>query len=638
MLVQQIDVEKILDLARNKVPVRDDVDMHSLKYGSRYSTADIPKFTFPERSSPADVTYQLVHDELEFDGKPLMNCASFVSTWMEPQADKLIMENINKNLADQDEYPAAQVVHGRCVSYLADLWKAPKDGNAVGTATGGSSEAIMLGGLALKWRWREARQKEGKDTSKPNIIMGANAQVALEKFARYFDVEARLIPVKCETNFTIDPEEAIKHIDENTIGMFIILGSTYTGHFEPVHQLSQMLDEVERRTGINVPIHVDAASGGFVAPFLYPDLPWSFEVPRVVSINGSGHKFGLSYAGVGWVLWRDAAYLPRGLVFELHYLGGAEETYTLNFSRPACFVVTQYYNFIRLGREGYKRIHTDSLSNARLLSRSLEATGVFELLSDIHRSRGETYHGLLKQAREAGKGQSVNDIQSLGGEFQAGQQGSVDGVDGELVFYNAGLPVVTFKFTDAFQKEYPTVTQAAISLLLRVKGWIVPNYELPPSCETVEILRVVVRESMSADLVDRFMHDTVWALKLLTEQSGVGASILASQDQQVLGNHTPTFFTQNGQPFEAGAMKKPVPVQVNAATEDEACAVKPTEEEKRSSDPHRKKWNPKLDRGHVGLNAGGEHGYRKAKYQQKKERQRQGEEKTTVQSTYARPC
>ncbi|RKP37072.1 pyridoxal phosphate-dependent transferase, partial [Dimargaris cristalligena] len=396
--------------------------MHSLAYGSRYAVADVPKFSFPEKSSPADVTYQLVHDELEFDGKPLMNCATFVTTWMEPQADKLIMENINKNFADQDEYPAAQLVHGRCVSYLADLWKAPKGGKAVGTATGGSSEAVMLGGLAMKWRWREKRQELGKDTSKPNIILGANAQVALEKFARYFDVEARLIPVKSETQFTMDPEEAIRQCDENTIGMYIILGSTYTGHYEPVWEIAQMLDALQERTGLDIPIHVDGASGAFVAPFLYPDLKWSFEVPRVVSINASGHKFGLSYPGIGWVMWRDQVHLPQDLIFNLHYLGGEEETYTLNFSRPSCFVITQYYNFIRLGREGFKRIHSNSLSNARLLSRSLEATGAFELLSDIHRPRGQTYHSLL-----------------------------VDSAEAELEYYNAGIPVVTYRFTPEFQ-------------------------------------------------------------------------------------------------------------------------------------------------------------------------------------------
>ena len=255
---------------------------------------------------------------------------------MEDEADKLVYENIAKNLSDQDEYPATMAIQGRCISIIGNLWHADE---AIGTATVGSSEAVMLGGLALKKRWQDKQRKNGKDTSRPNIIMGNNAQVALEKFARYFDVEMRLIPVSEESHHILDIHKAVEACDENTIGIFCILGSTFTGHFEDVLGLSKLLDDLEAKTGWDIAIHVDAASGGFVAPFAFPDLKWDFQLKRVVSINTSGHKFGLSYCGIGWVLWRTADYLPKELIFQLDYLGSIEYTYNLNFSRPACFMV-----------------------------------------------------------------------------------------------------------------------------------------------------------------------------------------------------------------------------------------------------------------------------------------------------------
>ena len=315
---------------------------------------------------------------------------------METQAEQLIFENISKNLADSDEYPAMMQIHARCVSIIANLWGVQKGEKAVGSATTGSSEAIHLGGLAMKRRWQEKRMKDGKDTSKPNIIMGANAQVALEKFARYFEVEARILPVSESSQFRLDPELVKKNIDENTIGVFVIMGSTYTGHYEPVEEISMILDEFEAKTGHDIPIHVDAASGGFVAPFTYAQAggpKWNFELPRVKSINTSGHKFGLVYAGVGWIIWRDESYLPKHLIFELHYLGGTEESYTLNFSRPGAQIIGQYYNLIHLGFKGYRSIMENCMSNARLLSKSLEATGWYTCVSDIHRKKGE--HKLL---------------------------------------------------------------------------------------------------------------------------------------------------------------------------------------------------------------------------------------------------
>lgn len=325
---------------------------------------------------------------------------------------------------------------------------------------------------------------EGKDTSKPNIIMGANAQVALEKFARYFEVEARILPVTQKSNYRLDPDLVKDNIDENTIGIFVILGSTYTGHYEPVEEIHNILDDYEKETGVDIPIHVDAASGGFIAPFTYAKAgaKWNFELPRVKSINTSGHKFGLVYAGVGWIIWRDQSLLPKHLIFELHYLGGTEESYTLNFSRPGAQVIAQYYNLIHLGFSGYRNIMENTLRNARLLSRALEVTGWWRCVSDIHRKKGDHI-------------------------FEEGKPQYTEGETSED--YNAGLPVVAFTFSDEVKKSYPNIQQVAVSNMLRAKQYIIPNYPLPPNEEKTEILRVVVRETLSLDMIDRLVSDIV---------------------------------------------------------------------------------------------------------------------------------
>ncbi|KAH8108113.1 glutamate decarboxylase [Cristinia sonorae] len=453
-------------------------------YGARYGTAPIPKFKLPSTGTEAKHAYQLIHDELTLDGNPGLNLASFVHTWMPEEADKLMMENISKNLIDQDEYPATQDIHTRCVSILADLWHAPSTHQAIGTATTGSSEAIQLGGLAMKRIWQEKRKAQGKSIHEPgpNIVMGANAQVALEKFARYFEVECRLVPISVESHYRLDPKKAMEYVDENTIGIYVILGSTYTGHYEPVKEMSDLLDEFETRTGHSVPIHVDGASGAFIAPFATPKHLWDFKIPRVVSINASGHKFGLSYVGVGWVVWRDKAHLPKDLIFELHYLGSVEYSFSLNFSRPAHPIIAQYFNFIHLGFEGYRAVALDDLKNARLLSRALEKSGYYEVLSDIHRPA----ESVLASAKLA-TGFNEDDVES----------------------YIPGLPVVSFRFSDKFQELHPHLQQKWVQTLLRSKGWIVPSYELAPGLEKVEILRVVVRENVSAPLIDRLFADII---------------------------------------------------------------------------------------------------------------------------------
>ncbi|KAB5589249.1 Glutamate decarboxylase [Ceratobasidium theobromae] len=471
-------------------------EIHNGAYSSRFATERLPKFNVPPVGVSAHAAYQLVHDELNLDGTPSLNLASFVHTWMPEEGQKLFMENISKNFADQDEYPATMAVHTRCVSMLADLWKAPEGGKAMGTATGGSSEAIMLGGLALKKRWQAARKAAGESIHEPgpNIVFGANAQVALEKFARYFDVECRLVPVDESTNHVMSPERAMQYIDENTIGVMVILGSTYTGAFEDVEGMARLLDEYEAKTGQNVPIHVDAASGGFIAPFAYPRYKWAFDIPRVVSINTSGHKFGLTY--VAHATSNPQEMLPKELVFELHYLGSVEYSYTLNFSRSAAPIIAQFFNFLNLGFDGYRRIAQNDLRNSRLLSRALERSGYYTCLSNIHKPLGTT------------KGITQVVADTLTG---------IDEDDAE--YYERGLPVVSFRFSDSFRQEFPNVKQEWVQYLLRAKQWIVPNYALPPNEADVEILRIVVRESMSADLVEKIVVDILQVTESLMSNS-----------------------------------------------------------------------------------------------------------------------
>ncbi|PQE32805.1 glutamate decarboxylase protein [Rutstroemia sp. NJR-2017a WRK4] len=490
---------------------------HITPYSTRYAAKqEISKFKIPHDGAPADAVHQLLKDELDLDGRPNLNLASFVGTYMESHAEQLMFENISKNMSDADEYPAMMQMHARCVSIIANLWGVQKGEKAIGSATTGSSEAIHLGGLAMKRRWQEKRMKDGKDTSKPNIIMGANAQVALEKFARYFEVEARILPVSKKSNYRLDPDLVKENIDENTIGVFVILGSTYTGHYEPVEEISKILDDFEAKTGVDIPIHVDAASGGFVAPFTHAQAggpKWNFELPRVKSINTSGHKFGLVYAGVGWIIWRDESYLPKHLVFELHYLGGTEESYTLNFSRPGAQIIAQYYNLIHLGFTGYRQIMENCMANARLLSKSLEATGWYICVSDIHRKKGEH-------------------------EFKGANQIEFGSKDETSADYNAGLPVVAFRFSDEFKKEFPHIKQESISNLLRAKQYIIPNYPLPPNEEKYEILRVVVRESMSFDLLDRLIADICATTQQLIESDAQDLTILNhSKDNSVEKQH-----------------------------------------------------------------------------------------------------
>lgn len=488
VLARHVDPEELLEQLTIETKTKRGNHFKRMKdtsltpYSNKYSISALSKHVLPKEGAPAEAVAQMIRDELDLDGRPNLNLASFVGTYMEKEAERLMIENLAKNMSDADEYPAMMDIHARCISIIAHMWGVQKGERAIGSATTGSSEAIHLGGLAMKQLWKEKRQAAGKDISKPNIIMGANAQVALEKFARYFDVEARILDVSAASQYVLDPKKVRENVDENTIGVFVILGSTYTGTYESVQAVSDVLDDYEKETGNYIPIHVDAASGGFVAPFTDAKAgeKWNFELPRVHSINVSGHKFGLVYAGVGWILWRDEKYLPKHLIFELHYLGGTEESFTLNFSRPGAQIIAQYYNLIHLGHEGYREIMEHTLENARTLSNALEATGWYRCVSGIHRKKGDY-------------------------EYKAGQDSYENGATSAA--YNPGLPVVAFTFTDAFKKDHPRIQQESVSKMMRMKGYIIPNYPLPPTEEKTEILRVVVRESMALDLLDKLVCD-----------------------------------------------------------------------------------------------------------------------------------
>jgi glutamate decarboxylase len=415
----------------------------------------IPRFRIPDSEMDADTAYQIIHDELIFDGSSRLNLATFVTTWMDPQATRLMAETLDKNMIDKDEYPQTAELELRCVHMIADLWNASDAEDATGTSTIGSSEAVMLGGLAMLRGWRKQREAAGKPTDKPNVVAGINVQVAWEKYGRYWDVELKTAPM-AEGRLHLTGDEVAKLVDENTIGVIAILGSTFDGSYEPVKEISEALDRVQADTGIDVPIHVDAASGGFVAPFIDPDLEWDFRVPRVRSINASGHKYGLVYPGVGWVIWRDRSDLPDDLVFHVNYLGGDMPTFALNFSRPGSQVVAQYYNLIRLGRTGYTRIQQASRDIAMHLSGAIAEMPAFELLS-----RGDE------------------------------------------------LPVFAFKVRDG-AANYTVYDLAA---KLRERGWLVPSYSLPADLEDTHVIRIVVRNGFSRDMADILLEDIAHACR-----------------------------------------------------------------------------------------------------------------------------
>jgi len=402
-----------------------------------------PRHLIPEQESLPATAKQIVEDETILDGNARLNLATFVSTWMDDEAKQVYESSFDKNMIDKDEYPQTAAIEDNCWHMLANLWNAPDASRSIGTSTIGSSEACMLGGLAFKRRWQLARRAAGKDTSSPNLVMSSAVQVCWEKFCNYFDVEPRYVPIS-EEHKTLDGHDLDRYVDENTIGVVAIMGVTYTGMYEPVEEIAAALDAIQQRTGLDIPIHVDGASGAMIAPFLQPDLQWDFRLERVHSINTSGHKYGLVYPGLGWVVWRDAQWLPEELVFKVSYLGGEMPTFALNFSRPGAQVLLQYYLFLRLGVEGYRAVQQASQDVAKFLAAGIAKLEAFELWND-----------------------------------------------------GSDIPVFAWRLKDGHTENWNLYH---LQDRLRMRGWLVPAYPMPADLEQITVQRIVVRNGLSMDL------------------------------------------------------------------------------------------------------------------------------------------
>ncbi|HEY9411952.1 MAG TPA: glutamate decarboxylase [Jiangellaceae bacterium] len=442
-----------------------DVDTHHDRYGNAFLLREAPDHRLPKEGMPAADAMRLLGEELVLDGIPMRNLATFVTTWMEPEAQRVIAENLHRNYIDHAEYPQTAEIEQRCIRMLADLFHAP--GETTGTRTQGSSEAIMLGALSLKWKWRERREAAGQSTQRPNLVFGGDVHVVWEKFCRYFDVEPRIIPLQRD-RFTIGPDDVEPHVDENTIGVAAVLGTTFTGHADDIVGINDFLVGLRDRTGLDVPLHIDGASGAFVWPFLYPDSAWDFRLEQVRSINASGHKYGLVYPGLGWLVFRERSDLPEELVFYENYLGKKDATFTLNFSTNASMVLAQYYNFVRYGHDGYRVIMETMQANAKALAERIVATGNFELVGD-----------------------------------EGAEQ----------------LPLVAFRLVgEHAYDEFDVASQLAAE-----RGWMLPAYTLPPNAQHVTIMRALVKQTLGHSLASTLADDIAQACATLDEKGGLHA-------------------------------------------------------------------------------------------------------------------
>jgi glutamate decarboxylase len=442
-----------------------DTNADAVLFGNRFATKEVPSHGFPESGMAAVDAMRLVAEDLALEGDPARNLATFVTTWMEPEAQRIIATNLHRNFIDHAEYPRTAEIEQRCIRMLADLFHAPAE--TTGARTQGSSEAIMLGALSLKWNWRKRREAAGESTTSPNLVFGGDVHVVWEKFCRYFDVEPRIVPLQ-PGKYTIGPEDVEPHVDENTIGVAAVLGTTFTGHKDDIAGINSLLLQIKEERGLDIPLHVDGASGGFVWPFLYPDSAWDFRLEQVRSINVSGHKFGLVYPGIGWLIFREKADLAPDLVFEENYLGKTDATFTLNFSTGSAMVLAQYYNLVRYGRAGYTYIMRNMQANARVLGDKLDALGRFELI----------------------------------------------GRDQEQ------LPLVAFRLAahDGFD-EFDISWQLSAE-----RGWMVPAYTLPPDAHDVTIMRALVKETLSREHVDTLARDIEEACQTLARKGGAHES------------------------------------------------------------------------------------------------------------------
>jgi glutamate decarboxylase len=439
------------------------VDTHGDRYGNAFLLTDAPDQHLPKEGMPPADAMRLLREETVLDGIPARNLATFVTVWMEPEAQSVIADNLHRNYIDHAEYPQTAEIEQRCIRMIGDLFHAP--GEVIGTRTQGSSEAIMLGALSLKWKWRARRERAGKPTDRPNLVFGGDVHVVWEKFCRYFDVEPRIIPLQPD-RFTIGPDDVEPHVDENTIGVAAVLGTTFTGHADDIVGINDLLVRLQYERGLDVPLHVDGASGAFVWPFLYPESPWDFRLERVRSINVSGHKYGLVYPGLGWLVFREKTDLPEDLVFYENYLGKTDATFTLNFSTGSAMVLAQYYNFIRYGYDGYRYIMQTMQANARALAEAITATGRFVLVGDPEAEQ---------------------------------------------------LPLVAFQLAEARgYDEFDVASQLAAE-----RGWMVPAYTMPPDAQHVTIMRALVKQTLGHALVTTLAADIAEACATLDKKGGL---------------------------------------------------------------------------------------------------------------------
>ncbi|MDW5598369.1 glutamate decarboxylase [Conexibacter stalactiti] len=424
-------------------------DGRDLTFAERYFTQPAPVREMPEHSRDPRVALSVLESEMLLDGDPAKNLATFVTTYMEPEARYVIENNLHRNWIDHAEYPRTAEIANRCVRMLHHLFHGVHCPEVPGTATAGSSEAVMLGALAMKWRWKNAREKAGKPVDKPNLVYGADVHVVWDKFCRYFDVEPRQVNLP-RGRYTVGPDDLAPQIDENTIGVVAVVGTTFTGECDDVAGIDAMLRHLASTRGLDVPMHVDAASGGFVFPFSHPEFEWDFRLDTVKSINVSGHKFGLVYPGVGWLVFRDENQLPEQLVFYEDYLGERDATFTLNFSGSSAFILAQYYNFVRYGRQGYASLVRAMDRNSDALTERLAAEDALEL---------------------------------VGGEPR--------------------LPLVIARVRS---DEDFTGTDLVAELAQR-RAWMVPAYQLPPDNDDQQIIRILVKVNQSRELADALADD-----------------------------------------------------------------------------------------------------------------------------------
>ena len=447
-------------------------------FGSKVMRQPAPAERIPQHMTRSEIAYQMVKDETFPQTQPRLNLATFVTTYMDDYGTKLMNEAVGINYIDETEYPRVAVMCGRCINMVANMWNTPEKGDWKTGAVGiGSSEACMLGGVAAWLRWRERRKAEGKPYDKPNLVMSTAYQVVWEKFCQLWQIEMRTVPITHE-HPTLDIDAALDMCDENTICIVPIMGVTWTGMNDDVEALNTALDEYNGRTGYNIPIHIDAASGGFILPFLYPEKKWDFRLKWVYSISTSGHKYGLVYPGLGWVVWKDKKYLPKDMSFSVNYLGASISQVGLNFSRPAAQILAQYYNFIHLGVEGYTEIHSNSMDIAKYCHKAIGKMPCFKNYS-------ETLENPLF-------------IWTMDPDYEKGAKWTL------------------FDLQDKLMQS----------------GWMVPAYTMPKDIEDMVVMRIVVRQGMSRDMADMLIEDITNAVAELEKLEYPTPTRIAAQKSE----------------------------------------------------------------------------------------------------------